>query len=141
MRRAKGVVFALRPLGETGEAVALAQGADPIAPTGQDLVWIGLVADVPDQHVLRRLEDVVQRHRQLDDAEPGAEMAAGNRDRVDGLIAKLVGELAEILGVEFAKIARKHHLIEKRGLAVGHFVTQFVFSTRQYAAPRLKNAA
>ena len=52
MRGAERVVFALRALGETGEAAALSQGADAVAPAGQDLVRIGLVTDVPDQAVL-----------------------------------------------------------------------------------------
>jgi hypothetical protein len=38
-------------LGEAGQAAALAQRADAVAPAGQDLVRIGLVADVPDQPV------------------------------------------------------------------------------------------
>ena len=93
MRRAERVVLALGALGEAGQAAALAQRADAVAPAGQDLVRIGLVADVPDQPVARRVEDVVERDRQLDDAEAGAEMAAGDRDGVDGLGAQLVGEL------------------------------------------------
>ena len=68
MRRAEGVVFALRALGEARQAVRLAQGADPVAAAGEDLVRVGLVAHVPDQPVARRVEHVMQRHRQLDDA-------------------------------------------------------------------------
>ena len=52
MRRAEGVVLALRPLGEAGKPAALAQRADAVAPPRQDLVRIGLVADVPDQPVI-----------------------------------------------------------------------------------------
>ena len=58
MRRAERVVFALGALGEAGQAAALAQGADAVAPAGQDLVRIGLVADVPDQPVVRRVEEL-----------------------------------------------------------------------------------
>jgi hypothetical protein len=61
MRGAERVVFALGALGEAGEAARLAQRADAVAPAGQDLVRIGLVADVPDQPVVRRVEDMVQR--------------------------------------------------------------------------------
>ena len=81
MRGAERVVFALGALGEAGEAVALAQRADAIAASGQDLVRIGLVADVPDQPVGRRIENVMQRDGELDHAEAGAEMAAGRRRR------------------------------------------------------------
>ena len=64
---------------------------------------IGLVADVPDEPVARRIEHPVQRDRQLDDAEAGAEMAAGDRHGVDRLPAQLVGELGQIL---FGKLAQ-----------------------------------
>ena len=70
MRRAKRIVFALGALGEAGQAAASAQGPDSVAPSGQDLVRIGLVADVPDQPVARRIEDIMQGNRQLDDAKP-----------------------------------------------------------------------
>ena len=72
MRGAEAVVFAFRALGEAGQAAALTQRPDAVAPPGQDLVRIGLMADVPDQPVVRRVEHVVQRDRQLDDAKAGA---------------------------------------------------------------------
>jgi hypothetical protein len=96
VRRAERVVFALAPAREAREAAALAQRADALAPAGQDLVRIGLVADVPDQPVARRVEEIVERDRQLDDAEPRPEMAAGDGDRVDRLGPELVGELLEL---------------------------------------------
>ena len=43
--------------------------ADAVAPPGEDLVRIGLVADIPDQPVARRVEDVMQRDGQLDHAQ------------------------------------------------------------------------
>ena len=91
MGGAERVVFAFRAFGEAGQAAALAQGADAVAAAGENLVRIGLMADVPDQPVARRVEHIVQRDRQLDDAEAGAEMAAGNRHRLDGFLAQFVG--------------------------------------------------
>ncbi len=114
MRRAERVVLALGALGEAREPAALAQRADAVAPAGQDLVRIGLVADVPDQPVVRRVEDVVQRHRQLDHAEAGAEMAAGHRYGLDRLLAELGGELGELGVVELPQILGAADLIEKR---------------------------
>ena len=51
--RAERIVIALGPLGETGKPAAGAQGADAIAAAGQDLVRIGLMANVPDQAIAR----------------------------------------------------------------------------------------
>ena len=96
MRRAERVVGAFRTPGEAGEAAAGAQRADAVAPAGQDLVRIALVADVPDQLVVRRVEDGVDRHRQLHHPEPGAEVAAGDADRRDRLGPQLVRHLPEL---------------------------------------------
>ena len=76
MRCAERIVVALGALGETGQPTAGAQRADAVAAAGEDLVRIGLMADVPDQAVARRVEYVVDRGGQLDDAETGAEVAA-----------------------------------------------------------------
>ena len=46
MRGAERVVLALDPAREAGEAAAGAQRADAVAPAGQDLVRIGLMADI-----------------------------------------------------------------------------------------------
>ena len=103
---------------EARQAAVLAQGADAVAPAGDDLVRIGLVADVPDQPVARRVEDVVQRHRQLDHAEPGAEMAAGHRHGRDRLLAQFVGQLAQLVGLQATDVGRHVDGIEKRRVAL-----------------------
>ena len=120
VRRAERVVFALGALGEAGEAAAHAQRADAVAPPGENLVRIGLMADVPDDAVARRVEQVVQRDGQLDDAEPRPEVAAGDRDGVDRLLAQLVGDLTKLALVESAKVFRGNDLIEQGRFGIGH---------------------
>ena len=114
MRGAERIVFALGALGEAGQAAARAQRADAVAAAGEDLVRIGLMADVPDQAVARRVEDVVQRGGQFDDAEARAEMAAGDRNGIDGLLAQLVGDLPKLLDLELAQVVRGVDRVEKR---------------------------
>ena len=103
---------------------ALAQGTDAVAPAGQDLVRIGLMADIPDQPVVRRVEHVVQRDGELDDAKAGAEMAAGHRDGVDRLGAQLVGKAAKIAFVEPAQVGRLGDIVEKTGILVHELAPQ-----------------
>ena len=74
---------------------------------------VGLVADVPDQLVGRGIEDVVQRDRQLDDAEARAEMAAGLGDGIDRLDPQLVGELLELLGRQVLEVTRQMDAVEQ----------------------------
>ena len=104
MAGAERVIFALVALAESGQASALAQGADAVAPAGQDLVRIGLVADIPDELVLRRVEHLVERDGELHHAEAGAKMAAGHRDCIDGLLAELCRDLRQVVVIEGAQI-------------------------------------
>ena len=95
MRGAKSVIFAFSTFGKTGKTAARAKRSNAVTASRQDLVGIGLVADVPDDLVAWRVEHVVQCNRQLDDAETRAQMTAGHSDRVDGLCAQLVCYLLE----------------------------------------------
>ena len=109
---AEGIVGAFLAAGEARQTAALAQRAHAVAPPGQYLVRIGLVAHVPDHLVARRVEDRVQRHREFDDPEPGAEVASGIRDHVDHLAAQFIRQAAQILLLEIADVRRRINLVE-----------------------------
>ena len=115
MGGAERVVFALGALGEAGEPAALAQRADAVAAAGQDLVRIGLVADVPDQPVVRRVKYVVQRDGQLDHAQTGAKMAAGDRHSIDRLLPQFVGHLTQLARVEAPEVVGGFDAVEQWG--------------------------
>ncbi len=117
MRGAEGIVFALAAPGEAGEPAALAQSTDAVAAAGDDLVRIGLVADVPDQPVFRRVEHVMDRDGQFDHAEAGAEMPAGLADRRDHLLPELVRQLAQLVRLELAQVGRGIDSVEQGGVA------------------------
>ncbi len=69
MRGAEGVVLALFAPRKSGDAALLPQRAHAIAPPGEDLVAVRLVAHIPHDAILGRAEDVMQRDRELDGAE------------------------------------------------------------------------
>jgi hypothetical protein len=120
MRRAEAVVFAFRALSKSGQASALPQCSDPVPPSGQDLVRVGLMADVPDQLVCGRIEDIMQRNREFDNAETGAEMAAGHCDGADGLSPQFVCNLLKVPSIDTTQISRTLEGIENRpGWLVG----------------------
>ena len=104
MRRAERIVFAFGAFGEAGQAATPAQGSDPVAPAGEYLMGIGLVADVPNYPVIRRIENIMQGNRELDHAQSRAEMTARYGDRVDRLSAQFVGDLSEISFVQAPQI-------------------------------------
>ena len=70
------------------------------------------MADVPDQPVVGRVEHVVQRHGQFDHAEAGAEMAAGDRHRIDCFRAQLVRHLRELARLHAAQVGGVFDAVE-----------------------------
>ena len=98
------VVLRFRPTREAADAIELAQGPEPLEPSRQQLVRVGLVPRVPDDPVARRFEQAVERDRQLDHAERRPEMAAGPGDGPDDRVADLDGELGELDLVEAAQV-------------------------------------
>ena len=61
---------------------------------------VGLVAGVPDDPIAGRLEQPVERDRQLDDPERGAEVTAGVRHGLHDRVADLDRQLRQLDLVE-----------------------------------------
>ncbi len=87
----EGVVFALGTVGEGADAVLGADAGHPALAPGEDLVGVGLVADVPDQLVVGGVEDVVQRHRQFHGAQARRKMPPRHAHRLRQVLAEFMG--------------------------------------------------
>jgi hypothetical protein len=116
MGGAERIVFALRPLGEAGKPPALAKRADAVAAAGEDLVRIGLVADVPDEPVARRIEHIMERHGQFDHAQAGAKMAARHGHRGNRLLPQFVGNLTQLILRQPPQIGRRVNAVKYWGI-------------------------
>ncbi len=113
MAGAHDVVLGLEDRAERGQAVVLADRRQRLAATGEDLVRVGLVADVPEHLVARRVEHAVQRDRQLAGAEVGTEVAADLADRVDDQRAHLLRHLLQLLVVEAVQVGGAFDAVEQ----------------------------
>ena len=96
----EGVIGALGTLWEPGQALKLSHAVHAIAPASQNLVRIGLVPDVPDNAIVRRVEHVVKCHGQFHHAQPRTEVATGACDRIQQVMPQLFGESNQVLSVE-----------------------------------------
>ena len=105
MGSAKGVVFAFFTTRKARDAAQLAQRWHALAPTGQDLVRIGLVPHIPHQPVVRRVENVVQGDGEFHRAEVGAEVTPGARHVLQHTLAHLVGQAFELRARQAAQVA------------------------------------
>ena len=100
------VVLGLGPARVARQPALLAESVEAREPSGQHLVHVGLVAGVEDDRVARRVEHAVDGQRQLDDAEVGAEMAAGARDGAHERVPDLRGQRGQLRLVERTQILR-----------------------------------
>ncbi len=99
------VVLGLGPARVAGQPALAPQRAELRDPAGQQLVHVGLVTGVEDDLVLRRVEDPVDRDRELDDAQVRAEMAADALDgRLDHQVTDLGREAGELVLAESLQV-------------------------------------
>ena len=127
---AEGVVGALAALGESRQPAFLTHAAHAGTPAGEYLVRIGLVAHVPDQPVLRGVEDIVQGDGKVHHSQPRRQVTAGTGDAVDEEAAQLLRQLGKPVFGQPAKVGGKLDSGQERvafvagagiaGLAVGH---------------------
>ena len=113
MGSAERIVITFGTLGETGQAAALPQGTNAVAPTGQYFVRITLMTDIPDQTIIWGIEHVMKCDGQFDDAESRTEMTACLGNSVDGLGPQLVGKLLELIGRQVFKTLRNKDTVEQ----------------------------
>src|SRR5262249_43054859 len=109
------VVRRLLGVGKSRQAAPLPQARKSAAAAGEDLVRVALVPDVP--HQLVAMVEVVlgkQRQGQLDDAETGAEMAAGGGDRLDDEGPDLGGQRAQAVVVHVLHVLGRAEGVEER---------------------------
>ncbi len=99
MACAHDVVLGLEQRAEGSEPAVLADRRQLVLAAGQDLVRVGLVADVPEDLVARRVEQAVQSDGQLAGAEVGAEVAADLTDHVDDQLAHFLCDLLKLVVV------------------------------------------
>ena len=96
MAGAHDVVLGFVDRAERRQSLVVPDRLQLVATAGQDLVRIGLMTDVPEDLVPRRVQQRVQRDRDLAGAEVGAEVAADLPHGIDDVLADLLGDLLEL---------------------------------------------
>ena len=102
----KAVVYAFTPAGKARQAAVGAQRVKGLIAPRNQLVRIGLMADIEKDFVLWRIEHTVQRQRNLHHAQVGGQMAAVLRYRLNNLRADVVRQLLALLARKAADIRR-----------------------------------
>ena len=90
---AESVVFAFLAARESADAAVAAVGAELIFAAGQDFVAVGLMPHVPDQTVVRGVENVVDSDGKLYHTQTGTEMAGMFGGLLDDKMPQLIAQL------------------------------------------------
>ncbi len=136
MPGAERIKRAFAAFGKAGQPGRLTQGADAVAPPGQDLVRVTLVTHVPDQPVARRVENRMQRDGQLDDPQPRAQVPASFRHGGNRFGPYLVGQLFQLGIRQRLHVGGNRYAVQDRGGgSVGHA------SSKGYLSREITNSA
>ena len=100
----KGVVTALATARETAQTVQLTIGGEGVAALGDDLMGVSLVTYVPNQLILRRIENVVECCRQLHSTQTRTEMTGIYGALLDDVASQFVAIRCEFAYAECAQI-------------------------------------
>ncbi len=102
----EGVVFALTALGERTDAAPFAHRVHAVTTSAEDFVRIALMADVPNQPIVRRVVEIMQRNGELEGAESGGKMSGRLGHALHQEPAQLVGQRRELGLGELAQVGR-----------------------------------
>src|SRR5687767_15375119 len=97
MTGAEDIVFAFLPAQEATQAAELSDRRQTSAPAAEQFMRIGLVPSVPNDAVLGRFENIVERHSELHSAKRGCEVAADFRDVGNDFLPHFRHELDQLL--------------------------------------------
>ena len=103
---AKCVIGAFAPFWETAQSAICAERIKAVSPSGKYLVGIGLVAHIPHQTVVGRIEYIVQSHSQFDSPQTRGQMSRMGGEGVDDIGPQLVGYSLQVAHCQSAQVFR-----------------------------------
>ena len=106
MAAGESVVNALDRRRERHQSVQLAVVAEAVPPSCQDLMAVGLMADIPYEAVFRRMEDVMACHRDLGRSQAGSEVSRIDSDFLNDVLPQLLAEHRKVVQLQSAQIGR-----------------------------------
>ena len=107
MSGAKSIIFAFAHFRESADPFVHPVGMKTVPPPGADLVRIGLMPHIPDQLVIRRVENIMDCDSEFDGAQAGTQMTGVLRGFFDQEFADLPAKLRKAFFRDLFKIFRR----------------------------------
>ena len=93
MTGAEMIKRAFTALEITGNSALLPERIEIGVATGDQLVWIGLMADIPHHSIPVEVEGLIESESELDNAETGSEVPAAVRDHFQVALTDLSSDI------------------------------------------------
>ena len=81
---------------ETRHSAALSKSWQKMLSSGQKFMGVALMTDIKEQTVIRKVEDIVHRNSEFDDAEIGSQMSAALGDLLANSVANFGANLDKV---------------------------------------------
>src|SRR5690349_24578953 len=104
MTSAERIEFGFITTKETANAPVLLHSWQKVTPSRQNLVRVSLMAHVPYQTIVRRVERVMQCDCQFNRTQRGACVAAHARHGLEDVLTNVVGNVLKLIDVQFPQI-------------------------------------
>ena len=96
MAHTKGVVFTLRTRWKWSDAIWTPEFLHPLPTTREYFMGVSLMTNIPNEFVLWRFEDIVERYSKLYDTKSGAEVTTSLSNGINKEVPKLVSKLFKL---------------------------------------------
>jgi hypothetical protein len=102
----EGIIRTLMPPGKSADASILSEGMKLISASGQQLVSISLMSNIPNEHILGRIEHIVDSHSQLYYTEAWRQMPSSAGNGLDDPFPDLLTQHGKIIRMHILEIFR-----------------------------------
>jgi len=107
--RFEGIVAAFFEFGEAAHAFVLSERSELPTPSGENLMGVALVTDIPNEFIRGGVKDIMQGNGQLYYPEAWRKMPAGTGDCLHDEIANILGEVPQLREGKVADISGRFY--------------------------------
>ena len=121
MTNAEGVVVTFSAARKSGQTTRLSDACHALAAPGENFVRVSLMANIPDQPIMGRVEHVMQCNRKLNRAEASRQMATRFADGLNQKTTEFIRQFRQLVDRQPTQICRRVDGVEEwEVLTLGH---------------------
>jgi len=98
--------MAFFPFRESADTSVCPQGVKPVSSPGNQLVGICLMTHIPDDLIFRRIEHIMERNGQFNNAQAGRKVSSGIGYSFNDFLTDFIGQAFKITNRKVFEVCR-----------------------------------